>query len=182
MRTTTRMTFHLKFFREFLDTPEASFLPFSARKVKRLFLLKVVKPSSDRKIIKLLTFCNLFPFFAKTRSRMTATITFSHQFTRAHYLIWENLVFVCLKSSRSTRRKEIMYVPFSTIRFPLPVLCPSIVTTPLVGICLLWSVLTPTVTLTSVHTPLFVACTYHVLRNDTTVWLRLVALLVWYQW
>ena len=75
--------------------------------------------------------------FAKTRSRMKTAVTFLHQFTRERALL-------SLRKSRSpkslqtftlTRTQEIMYLPFSTIRFPVPVLCPSIVTTPLVGIC-----------------------------------------------
>ena len=56
--------FNLKFLRVFLkkkDTPESFNLLFSPKKSVRLFILKEVKPSPDRKMIKLLTSVNLFP-------------------------------------------------------------------------------------------------------------------------
>ena len=40
---------------------KASFYFFSPKKLVRLFILKEVKPSPDSKMIKLLTFDNLFP-------------------------------------------------------------------------------------------------------------------------
>ena len=68
-----------------------------------LSLLKEVKPCPDGKMIKFLTFDNLFRHYdilAKTRSRTTTAITFSRQNdagsranTTQH---WENLVFVVL--------------------------------------------------------------------------------------
>ena len=44
------------------DTPERFILVFLTKKVSRvIYILKKVKPSSDRKMIKLLTFDDLFP-------------------------------------------------------------------------------------------------------------------------
>ena len=43
------------------DTPERFILVFLTKKVSRVIYTKEVKPSSDRKIIKLLTFDDLFP-------------------------------------------------------------------------------------------------------------------------
>ena len=44
------------------DTPERFILVFFTKKVSRvIYILKKVKPSSDRKMIKLLTFDDLFP-------------------------------------------------------------------------------------------------------------------------
>ena len=43
------------------DTPESSIILFSTKKLLRFFILKKVKASSDSKMIKLLTFDNLFP-------------------------------------------------------------------------------------------------------------------------
>ena len=43
------------------DTPETFILLFSPNKSVRLFILKEVKPSTDGKMIKLLTFEDLFP-------------------------------------------------------------------------------------------------------------------------
>ena len=69
-----------------LTPQKASFriLLCSTRKLIRLVLLKEVKPSSDLKMIKLLTFVKLFRIrhkntFAKTRSCMTTANMFSHQ-------------------------------------------------------------------------------------------------------
>ena len=61
MNTSTRL--NLKFFTHVLkkDTPESFTSLFSPKKFARLFILKKVKPSPDRKLIKLLTFDNLFP-------------------------------------------------------------------------------------------------------------------------
>ena len=59
--------FNLKVLRVFSkkkDSPESLILPFFTTVVLfavRLFILKEVKPSPDNKIIKLLTFDNLFP-------------------------------------------------------------------------------------------------------------------------
>ena len=66
---------------------------FSPEELALLFLLKEVKPSFDHKMIKLLTFDNLFlplPQFAKTRSRMATTIALSRQNLLVQ-LYWENL-------------------------------------------------------------------------------------------
>ena len=49
----------------------------SPEKLAPLSLLKEGKPSPDRKMIKRLTFDNLFP--PKTRSKITTAITFSRQ-------------------------------------------------------------------------------------------------------
>lgn len=61
-----------------MDTPETFFFIGA-----RLLLLKEFKPSPERKMIKLLTFMNLFPplhaIFTKTRNRMTMAIAFSLQ-------------------------------------------------------------------------------------------------------
>ena len=43
------------------DTPERFILAFFTKKLVGLFILKKVKPSADRKTIKLLTFVDLFP-------------------------------------------------------------------------------------------------------------------------
>ena len=50
-----------------IKTPrKASLYLFSPKKLVRLFLLKDVKPSPDSKMIKLLTFDNLFPPLRRT--------------------------------------------------------------------------------------------------------------------
>ena len=63
-----------------MDTPETVF---PSEKLARLFLSKEFKPSPERKMIKLLTFINLFPplhaILTKTRNRMTMAIAFSLQ-------------------------------------------------------------------------------------------------------
>ena len=58
-----------------------SFHFFSPKKLVRLFILKEVKPSHDGKMIKLLTFDNLFPppTTFKILGRITTAITFCHQ-------------------------------------------------------------------------------------------------------
>ena len=43
------------------DTPDSFILRFFTKKLARLFILKEVKPSPDSRMIKLLTFDNLFP-------------------------------------------------------------------------------------------------------------------------
>ena len=43
------------------DIPESAIILFSTKKLVRFFILKKVKASPDSKIIKLLTFDNLFP-------------------------------------------------------------------------------------------------------------------------
>ena len=62
---------------------KALFYFLSPKKLVRLFTLKDVKPSPESKIIKLLTFDNLFLLLrhsrAKPRSGMTTAITFSRQ-------------------------------------------------------------------------------------------------------
>ena len=61
---------------------KASFYHFSLEKLALLPLVKEVTPSPDRKIIKLLTFDNLFSHFnilAKTRTGVTTATTFSCQ-------------------------------------------------------------------------------------------------------
>lgn len=64
-----------------MDTTEITFFP--SKKLARLFLLKESKPSPERKMIKLLTFMNLFPLLhailTKTVNRMTMAIAFSLQ-------------------------------------------------------------------------------------------------------
>ena len=57
-------------------------LPFSLEKLAPFPLVKVVTPSPDRQVIKLLTFDNLLPpldILAKTRSRVTTATTFYRQ-------------------------------------------------------------------------------------------------------
>ena len=52
------------FFRSYfqkIDTLKASFYFFIPEKLIRLFLLKEIKPSPDRQIVKLLSFDNLYP-------------------------------------------------------------------------------------------------------------------------
>ena len=82
--STTSSRFDLKFFpySQNIDSRKASFYHFPPEKLALLPLVKEVTPSPDRKMIKLLTFDNLFSHFdilAKTRSRMTAATTFSLQ-------------------------------------------------------------------------------------------------------
>ena len=64
-------------------TPQkASFYCFSPKTLGQLFILEKVKPSPDTKMIKCLTFDNLFPplpYSRKTHSSMTMTTTFSRQ-------------------------------------------------------------------------------------------------------
>ena len=63
LNSSTRTRFNLKFFRVFskiLIPREASLYFFPQEKLALLFLLKEVKPSPDAKMIKLLTFDNLF--------------------------------------------------------------------------------------------------------------------------
>ena len=64
-RTTTKTRFNFYVCFAYLkenDTPESFIVHFLTRKkLTRLFFLKVVKPSAERKKIKLLTFDNLFP-------------------------------------------------------------------------------------------------------------------------
>ena len=86
LRTSTRTRFNLNFLRVFAKkTPwKTSFYSFfSPEKLVRLFILKEVKPSPDNKLIRLLTFDNLFPplydMLAKTRSGSTTAISFSLQ-------------------------------------------------------------------------------------------------------
>lgn len=63
-----------------MDTPETLF---PSEKLARLFFLKEFKPSVERKMIKVLTFINLFPplhaILTKTRNKMTMAIAFSLQ-------------------------------------------------------------------------------------------------------
>ena len=66
---------------------KASFYLFSLEKLALLPLVKEVTPSPDRKMIKLLTFDNLFSHFdilAKTRVRVTTATTFSRQNDAGH--------------------------------------------------------------------------------------------------
>ena len=103
--------YKLKFFRVFQkkDTPESVTLPFSPKKLVRLFILKKVKPSPNSKMIKRHTSDNLFPPLrhscAKTLSRMTTAITFlrqKHADSRvSNTQYWENLVFVVVLVSES---------------------------------------------------------------------------------
>ena len=84
-------------------SPESFILLFWPKKLARLFILNEVNRSPDGKMMKLHTFDNLFPqptndIRAKTRSRMTAAITFSRQndvgsrVSNTQY--WENFVLV----------------------------------------------------------------------------------------
>ena len=50
-----------------IDTPESFILPFSLEKLALLPLVKEVTPSTDRKMIKFLTFDNLFPLLRHSR-------------------------------------------------------------------------------------------------------------------
>ena len=72
---------------EFCLLPQFKF--FSPKKLVRLFILKEVKPSPDSRIIKLLTFDNLFPPLRhsrlKTPRRMATAISrFPAQMTLVH--------------------------------------------------------------------------------------------------
>ena len=82
--------FYLQFFAycQKIDTPPppriSSSYFFSPRKLALLSLLMAVKPSSYRKMIKLLTFDNLFPplqhsVLTQTHSGMRTAIVFSRQ-------------------------------------------------------------------------------------------------------
>ena len=84
------------------------FVLFSTRKVNRVMLLKEVEPSSDRKMIQLLTFDDLFPPLRHSRytvvlerqclSRFPAKMTLVHSRARTKY--WNNLVLSpCLGES-----------------------------------------------------------------------------------
>ena len=86
MTTSTR--FYLKFFAycQKIDTPPltSSLYFFSPRKLALLSLLMEVKPSADHKMIKLLTFDNLFPplqhsVLTQTHNGMKMAIAFSQQ-------------------------------------------------------------------------------------------------------
>ena len=85
MTTSTR--FYLKFFAycQKIDTPPDFFIVlFSPRKLALLSLLMEVKPSANHKMIKLLTFDNLFPLLqhsvlAQTHSGVKTAIAFSQQ-------------------------------------------------------------------------------------------------------
>ena len=62
---------------------KALFYCFSPQRLVRLFILRVVKPSPDSKMIKtsyiLITCSRHYDILAKTRSRMTTVITFSRE-------------------------------------------------------------------------------------------------------
>ena len=64
-RINTRMRFAFKFFshiKKKIDTPESFVVLFVTRRVSTVIIfLKVVKPPPDCKMIKLLTFDDLFP-------------------------------------------------------------------------------------------------------------------------
>ena len=60
LRTRTVRRFTLKFLRMFYS-PDSFILLFFTKKLVRLFILKEIKPSPDSRMIKLLTFDNLFP-------------------------------------------------------------------------------------------------------------------------
>ena len=67
-----------------MDTSESFIVLFSAKLFGIIILLKEINPSPYPKMIKILTFVNLFPtlhfdILAKIRSRMTTAITFSRQ-------------------------------------------------------------------------------------------------------
>ena len=93
--------FNLKFLRVFLkkkNTPESFNLLFSPKKLVRLFILKEVKPSPDRKMIKLLTSVNLFPPLRHSRWSFSLKLVVEWRrlgvfppkwrwFTREHYLV-----------------------------------------------------------------------------------------------
>ena len=98
------------------DLAESFFLPEklhftfdSPGKLALLSLLKEVAPSSDHKMIKLVTFDILFRRYdnlAKTRSEMTTAIVFSRQNdagsrASAHYLV--------LRKFRTGRRSQGLY-------------------------------------------------------------------------
>ena len=75
MSTSTR--FNLNVFARVLKKRHPGkphFTVFSSIKIVRLFILKEVKPSTESKMIKLLTFDYLFP---PRRLRMTMAVTFS---------------------------------------------------------------------------------------------------------
>ena len=75
-----------------MDTPE-TFFP--SEKLARLFFLKEFKPSVERKMVKVLTFINLFPpllaILTKTRNKMTMAIAFSLQNDAIHKRSIHNL-------------------------------------------------------------------------------------------
>ena len=82
MRTTSRTKFDFELKKK---TPQkVLFYFFSPEDLALLTLLRKVKPFLNHKMIKLLTFGNLFPplhsdILAKTCSRVTTAITFSRQ-------------------------------------------------------------------------------------------------------
>ena len=97
-RTTTKMRFDIQLFvysqKNRYPGKRHCSLFFLPEKLTRWFLLKEVKPSPDRKIIKLITFYSLVSATTtscfRLRSRMTSVIAFSRQNdagSRAHNLV-----------------------------------------------------------------------------------------------
>ena len=97
-RTTTKMRFDIQLFvysqKNRYPGKRHCSLFFLPEKLSRRFLLKEVKPSPDRKIIKLITFYSLVSATTtscfRLRSRMTSVIAFSRQNdagSRAHNLV-----------------------------------------------------------------------------------------------
>ena len=113
-QASTGTRFNLNFSRVFRKkkTPPKGFilLFFSQKKLARLFILKEVKLSPNGKMMKLHAFDNLFPpptndIRAKTRSRMTAAITFFRQndagLRVSNTQYWENFLLVVVLVSES---------------------------------------------------------------------------------
>ena len=75
----TRFNFNFFVYSQKIHTPESFIVLFSSEKSARFFLLKEVKPSPDRKMVKLPTFENLFlplRHSSETRRKMTTASTF----------------------------------------------------------------------------------------------------------
>ena len=100
----TRFNFNFFVYSPKIDTPESFIVVFSPEKSARLFLLKEVKPSPDRKMVKLLTFENLslpLRHSSETRRKMATASTFLiHTLTTDR----KNLILVVRRSRLRIKR------------------------------------------------------------------------------
>ena len=111
-RTPVKRDLTSSFFRVFSKNrhPGKLYCRFSSEKSARYFLLKEVKPSPDRKMVKLLTFENLFlplRHSSETRRKMTTTSTF---LIHAPTTDRENLILVVRRSRLRIKRSPFFAV------------------------------------------------------------------------
>ena len=102
-----RFNFNFFMYSQKIDTSESFIVLFSPEKSARLFFLKEVKPSPDRKMVKLLTFENLFlplRHSSETHRKMTTASTF---LIDAPPTDRENLILVVRRSR--LRIKGLLY-------------------------------------------------------------------------